>query len=100
MIKLLWNFGADFLSKDSREKLIIFFSFIIALCILFYLGEKGLQLVGVIVGGWFTFLKGFSTNKEEEPIDTNYLTNLSKERDKLQMAMVSDPKKEQVYEGE
>ena len=56
--------------------------------------------MGVIVGGWFTFLKGFSTNKKEEPIDTNYLTNLSKERDKLQMAMVSDPKKEQVYEGE
>ena len=99
MIKLLWNFGADFLSKDSREKLIIIFSFIVALCILFYLGEKGLQLVGVIVGGWFTFLKGFSSSKKEEPIDTNYITTLAKEKDKLQMAMV-DPQKEQIYEGE
>lgn len=63
MVRLLWSFGADFFVKDSREKLIIIFSFIIALCILFVLGKDGLELIGVIVGGYFTFLKGEKNNE-------------------------------------
>jgi hypothetical protein len=58
MVKMLWNFGENFFKRNSREKLIIIFTFIIALCLLFFLGKEGLELIGVIVGGYFTFLKG------------------------------------------
>lgn len=62
MVKILWqllfNFGENFFKDNSREKLIIIFTFVIALCILFSLGKEGLELIGVIVGGYFSFLKG------------------------------------------
>jgi len=86
MIKFLWSFGVDFLGKDSREKLIIIFSFILALCILFFLGSDGMELVGVIVGGWFTFLKGIPSSKLESINKLN--------------SPIIEPKKEQIYEGE
>lgn len=95
MLKILWDFSSKIFDTDSREKLIIIFVFIIALCILFKLGKEGMELLGVIIGGFFTFLKGVPS-KKEDIVDTEYIKKLKEERDKL----IVEPAKEQVYEGE
>lgn len=100
MIKMLWDFSSKIFESDSREKLIIIFVFILGLCILFKLGKEGMELLGVIVGGFFTFLRGIPS-KKEDIIDTEYIKKLKEEREKLNRTIiVEEPKKNNVYEGE
>lgn len=100
MIKILWDFSSKIFENDSREKLIIIFVFILGLCILFTLGKEGMELLGVIIGGFFTFLRGIPSKKE----DTELLGNLVKEKEQLQKSIiVEEPKvneKEKIFEGE
>jgi c-di-AMP phosphodiesterase-like protein len=94
MIKLMWDFSSKFFEKDSREKLIIIFVFVLALCILFRLGKEGMELLGVIVGGFFTFLKG-TPSKKEDIVDTDYLLKLTKEKEDLNRTLIIDGEKKE-----
>jgi len=96
MFKVFWDLlfrPGSFFNDNAREKLVICFSFIIALVVLFLLKEKGLELVGVIIGGYFAFLKGDRTPDQIQ----SYL--LRKENEDLKKTIVVEPKKSEVIEG-
>ena len=59
-----------------------------------------MELLGVIVGGFFTFLRGIPS-KKEDIVDTEYIKKLKEEREKLNRTIIVDePKKNTVYEGD
>lgn len=55
-----------FWGSNAREKLVIIFLFIICIMSLYMLGEKALNLVGIVAAGYLTFLKGNKIQPNEK----------------------------------